>query len=251
MTAAAMLPAKSAPARMPRESTPQEIIDSARRAPAGAMGALIASGLTAVLLWGAFTPLDFGPLAWVALVPLLALVRIERPVRRMYGMVFLGGLMFWVMSLQWMRLGHPVMYVAWWALSLYLALYLPVFVALARVAVWRLNVPLTLAAPIVWVGLELLRGYLMTGFSWYYLAHTQYRWIELIQISDLSGAYGVSFLIALVAGCLAEMLPVSLFTRLGLLPVTGGSAGLRVASMRGILIRSGICLTLFSDALVY
>jgi apolipoprotein N-acyltransferase len=249
MTAATMLPAKSAPARMPRESTPQEIIDSARKAPAGATGAFLASGMTALLLWGAFTPLDFGPLAWVALVPLLALVRIERPVRRMYGMVFVGGLIFWVMSLQWMRLGHPVMYVAWWALSLYLSLYLPLFVALARVAVWRLRVPLTLAAPVVWVGLELLRGYLMSGFSWYYLAHTQYRWIELIQISDLVGAYGVSFLIALIAGCLAEMLPAAVFAKLGLLPA--GAAGLRVVSNRGILVRVAICLAVFSATLVY
>src|SRR5262249_15081841 len=140
---------------------------------------------------------------------------------------------------------------AWWALSLYLSLYLPLFVALARVAVWRLHVPLTLAAPVVWVGLELLRGYLMTGFSWYYLAHTQYRWIELIQISDLVVGYGVSFLIALTAGCLAEMLPLAVFTRLGLLPAAAGAAGLRVASNRGAVLRVAGCLVLFTAALAY
>src|SRR5262245_36003552 len=188
MAVGTMSPVRSAPPRAPRESALVEIINSARNAPAGARGALIAAGLSGLLLWGAFTPLDFGPLAWVALVPLLLLVRLERPVHRMYAMVFAGGLLFWVLSLQWMRLGHPVMYIAWVALALYLALYFPLFVALARVAVWRCHVPLTLAAPVVWVGLEMLRGYLMTGFSWYYLAHTQHRWTELIQISDLVGA---------------------------------------------------------------
>ncbi len=251
MPATAMLPVKSPSAGTPRESPLTEIIASGRSAPAGARAALIASGLTALLLWGSFTPLDFGPLAWLSLVPLLALVRLENPPPRMYGIVFAGGLLFWVMTLQWMRLGHPVMYVAWWALSLYLAIYFPLFVGLARVAVWRLRVPLTLAAPVVWVGLELLRGYLMTGFSWYYLAHTQYRWIALIQISDLVGAYGVSFLVALVSGCIAEMLSARFLARLGMLPVSSHSAGLRIPSNGGLIIRVAGCLALFAGVLGY
>src|SRR6266576_3009060 len=97
-------PAKSNSARMPRESTPQEIITSARNAPAGATGPLLAAGLSALLMWGAFTPLDFGPLAWLCLVPLLALVRLARPAKWMYPAVYLGGLAFWAASLQWMRL---------------------------------------------------------------------------------------------------------------------------------------------------
>ncbi len=236
---------------MPRESTPQEIITSARNAPAGALGPLIASGLAALLMWGAFTPLDIGPLAWLCLVPLLALVRLERPAKWMYFMVYLGGLAFWTSSLQWMRLGHPTMYLAWGALSVYLALYFPLFVALSRVAVWRLRVPLTLAVPIVWVGLELLRGYLLTGFSWYYLAHSQYRWIELIQISDLVGAYGVSFLIALVAACTAELLPVSLLASLGLLPASLASASVGVPTAAGRIVRVVCCLAVFTAVLGY
>ncbi len=247
--AVAMLPVKSGPARptMPREkNTPQEIITSARNAPAGPWGALLATGLSAVLLWAAFTPVDYGPLAWIALIPLFALLRVERPMRRMSAAVYVGGLGFWLATLQWMRLGDPTMYVAWIALAVYLALYFPVFVALARVAVWRLKVPVALAAPVVWVGLELLRGYLLTGFSWYYLAHTQYRWIELIQISDVVGAYGVSFLIALVSGCAAELLPVSWRSRdWGLLPLSAGTAGIRVVSHTESMVRVAGCLTVF------
>jgi apolipoprotein N-acyltransferase len=251
MAATAMNPAKPAPTRMPREATPQEIITSARNAPAGIGGALVVSGLSAGLLWAAFTPLDAGPLAWIALIPLFSLVRLARPVQRMYAAAFAGGLLFWLPALQWMRLGHPAMYAAWGALSLYLALYFPLFVALARVAVWRFNVPLTLAAPVVWVGLEMLRGYLMTGFSWYYLAHTQYRWVELIQISDLLGAYGVSFLVALVAGCAAELLPVSILARLRLLPASASAAGIRIVSHPGRIVRVGGCLAVFALALGY
>jgi apolipoprotein N-acyltransferase len=39
------------------------------------------------------------------------------------------------------------------------------------------------------------------------LSHTQYRWIELIQISDLGGAYAVSLVIVFVAACLTRILP--------------------------------------------
>lgn len=250
--AVAMLPTKPVSAPMPREkNTPREIIASARSAPAGATGALVASGLSAILLWGAFTPVDFGPLAWLALVPLFALVRLARPVRRMSAAVYLGGLAFWLPTLQWMRLGDPTMYFAWIALAVYLAVYFPLFVALARVAVWRFNVPLTVAAPVVWVGLELLRGYLLTGFSWYYLAHTQYRWIELIQICDVVGAYGVSFLIALISGGAAELLPLAFFTRLVLLPPSAGGDGVRAVSQRGTIVRVAGCLAVFAAVLGY
>jgi apolipoprotein N-acyltransferase len=235
---------------MPRENTPQEIIAAARAAPAGVKGAFLVSGLTAVLMWAAFTPIDFGPLAWLCLVPLLMLVRLARPVGRMYTAVFAGGLLFWGLALQWLRLGHPAGYAAWGALAVYMALYFLLFVALSRVAVWRLRVPLTVAAPIVWVGLEVLRGYLMTGFSWYYLAHTQYRWIELIQISDLVGAYGVSFLVALVAACATELVPVTWFQRLGLL-APGVSEGVRVATPLGKTLRVAGCLAVFAAALSY
>ena len=40
------------------------------------------------------------------------------------------------------------------------------------------------------------------------LGHTQYRWIELIQLSDLAGAYGVSFVVMFVAASLARMFPI-------------------------------------------
>jgi apolipoprotein N-acyltransferase len=41
------------------------------------------------------------------------------------------------------------------------------------------------------------------------LGHTQEAWIALIQISDLFGAYGVGFVVMLVAACLARAMPAS------------------------------------------
>ncbi len=81
---------------------------------------------------------------------------------------------------------------------------------------------MTLAVPIAWVALEYLRAYLSTGFAWYYLGHTQYRFVELIQISDITGAYGVSFLVAMSAAALAGVVPLGVFVRLRLLPPEAG-----------------------------
>ena len=202
------------------EPTIRSIIETARAAPAPVRGALLLSFATAVLLWASFTPLNYGPFAWVALVPLCMLVRVKRRPRLMYPAIYVGSLACYTAMLQWMRLGDPAMYIAWGALSLYVALYLPLFVFTARVAVHRCKLPLPLAVALCWVGWEYVRAYAMTGFSWYYLGHTQYYWTELIQISDLVGAYGVSFVVALFNGSLAMLISKQWFYRLKLMPPT-------------------------------
>ena len=162
-----------------------------------------------LLLWASFPPLDWWPLAWVAPIPWVLLIRRKKlDGRRPYMMLALAGFAFWMGVLHFMRLPHWVTSFGWIALSFYFAFYLPVFVGLSRVAVHRLGVPVILAAPIVWTGLELARGRLFSGMSMACLGHTQYRWIELIQVSDLAGAYGVSFVVMFVAASLARMLPV-------------------------------------------
>ena len=70
-----------------------------------------------------------------------------------------------------------------------------------------------LLLPVVWVALEYVRAYVLSGFPWFYLAQTQYRQVRLIQIADLTGQYGVSFAVAMVNGALADILAGPLFAR--------------------------------------
>ena len=58
------------------------------------------------------------------------------------------------------------------------------------------RLPLIVTVPAVWVGLEYFRAHFLTGFPWYFLAHTQHDFLPIIQMSDVTGAYGVSFLVA-------------------------------------------------------
>ena len=138
---------------------------------------------------------------------LLLLGAVRAAGHRPYLVIWLVGFFFWLAALQWLRLPHWATGFGWLALSFYFAFYLPVFIGVSRVAVHRFRVPVILAAPIVWTGLELARAHLLTGMTMASLGHTQYRWIELIQISDLAGAFGVSFVVMFVAACLARMIP--------------------------------------------
>jgi apolipoprotein N-acyltransferase len=237
------------------EPTVRAIISAARAVPiqTRSRGAWITAGLSGLLLWASFPPLDWGPLGWIALVPLLLLIR---PVQRPRGTVaatFVCGFLSQLCLLQWLRYGHPVMYLALLALALYVALYFPVFVLLSRAAVHRFGVPFTLAVPTIWVGLEFVRAHLLTGFSWYYLGHTQYRFVELIQVSDLVGAYGVSFIVATSAAALAGILPDAILTRLAIVPRQDADLldkNIRSASRRAPLA-VGFALSLVAAAVIY
>ncbi|MFO0877004.1 MAG: apolipoprotein N-acyltransferase [Gemmataceae bacterium] len=168
--------------------------------------------LSAGLLYLAYFPVAIGMMAWIALVPLLALVRFQPRPRWMYLAAYLGGLAFYLPVLQWARVADPRMYATWIVLSLYCAVYVPVAVAATRRLERRFGLPLTVAFPCVWVTCEFVRWGmlgsfvgLMTGshhhdvpggFSWYLLGHSQHTWVAIIQVTDLGGAYAVSFLVA-------------------------------------------------------
>ncbi len=182
-------------------------VDEVNRLPwyRGTFSLTLASG---VLLWAAFPPLDLWPLAWVAPLFWIILIRRDRlGGKRPYLAVWLGCTFHWLIMLYGIRLAHPVLNLGWVAMSAYLAAYPALFIGLTRVAVHRLRISIVLAAPIVWTGMELARGHAITGFSMALLGHTQVRWATLIQISDILGAYGVSFLVMLVAACIARMSP--------------------------------------------
>jgi apolipoprotein N-acyltransferase len=161
-----------------------------------------------LLLAAALPPWDLWPLAWIAPVWWVLLIRRrELPGRLPYRSLWLAGFVFWLLAYHWLRLPHWSTSFGWIALAFYLSFYLPVFVGLSRVAVHRLRVPVIVAAPVVWTGLELARAHLLGGISMASLGHTQYRWLAMIQVSDLAGDFAVSFLVMFAAACLARWIP--------------------------------------------
>ena len=60
--------------------------------------------------------------------------------------------------------------------------------------------------PMVFVSLEFIRSFLFSGFPWELIGYSQFKRLNLIQLSDITGVYGISFLIALVNGSLCLVL---------------------------------------------
>src|SRR5947209_17328549 len=80
---------------------------------------------TSGLLYLCYFPVAWGFLGWVALVPLLALVRSDARPRRVFGTAYLAGLAFYLPVIQWMRVADPRMYFTWIGLSVYCAVFFP------------------------------------------------------------------------------------------------------------------------------
>jgi len=197
----------------------RQIIAQGTAAPATREGSTRSAALLVVasmlMLWLSFTPVEWSCLAWIALVPFSQLLRLKSLPARCGFATWCISFVWALVTLQWMRLGHPAMFLALAALAFYVALYMPAFVWLGRRCV-ATGMPVWLAVPIVWTSLEYIRAWMITGFAWYFLGHTQYRWSALIQICDITGVYGLTFLVALVSGVIAVNIPTKWLQRIQL-----------------------------------
>ena len=203
-------------------------------------GAPLAMGLCgAVLLWLAQPPLMWSLLAWLAPMPWVLLILGQEPVGKLgYAKLWLAGCAYWAAAVYWICLPHPLTPLGLPFLAGYLGCYLPLFVSLSRVGVYRLRLPVWLAAPIAWTGLELVQAHLFSGFLMGALGHTQAWWPEVIQIAEWTGAYGVSFFIVMTAAGLVDGVSGWFVIRSGnVLPVdTRPPRGLFVAALSLALV---------------
>lgn len=160
------------------------------------------------------------PLAWLVGRPMLG-------GRRPYVQIYLGSLLHQLAVLWFICLAHPAVAIGWIGLSIYLAIYLPLFVAATRWWHHRCGVPVWIVVPIVWAGGEWLRANLFTGFAMNLLGHA---WVDqpiIIQIADLAGGYGVSAAIALWGAAIAAS--VGLTGSLGRFGRTAAAAALLIS----------------------
>lgn len=164
---------------------------------------ILLSLLSGVLLTFSFPSFDLYPLAWFALVPLLyALYSSDIKRALLYGLI--TGLCFnltafhWFLSpflLQYSNLPWYISIIVYIIVGLYLALYYSAFAGLVIALRDRLNIPIHGSAPFVFLTLEFMRAKTLTGFPWELFGYSQYKFIPMIQIADITGVYGISFLL--------------------------------------------------------
>ena len=162
--------------------------------------------LSVTLLSLSFAPLDYWYLAYLSLVPWTLAVSFSAGWRRAMALGWLAGVVFWAANLYWL---WWITLVGYGALVLYLSIYWVAAAAILRRAQKR-RWPMCITLPVVWVALEYLRAYVISGFPWFYLAHSQWSRTALIQVSDLTGQYGVSFFVAMVNGAVVDVVLVLL-----------------------------------------
>ena len=161
-------------------------------------GLPIVSAILLVLVYPRFN-LEF--LAWFALVPLFVALENQNLRERLFtgfifGLVFFSAILYWLL-----RVTVPGTIV----LILLMSLISAIFVLLYRPS-FSVNLFSIVVVPAAWVVTEYLRAHLFTGFPWALLGYSQYLNLPIIQISDITGAYGVSFMIVMINFCIYALI---------------------------------------------
>ena len=174
------------------------------------------AALSGFLLILAFPNFNLEIIAWGALIPLFWSLRGKSPAQAallgfVAGFSFFTGLLPWIYNVltQYGHIPGAVSIFFLLLLTAYLALYFSAFAFALRWAQGRMEIPETLLAPPLWVSLEYVRGFLFSGFPWELLGYSQYLTLPLVQLADITGVYGVSFLIVLVNGAGYRLLEAS------------------------------------------
>ncbi|MBI3811387.1 MAG: apolipoprotein N-acyltransferase [Nitrospirae bacterium] len=165
-------------------------------------GLAFLSGVLCVL---SFPRFDLEFLAWFALVPLFFALE-NQPVRKSFWLGWLSGTVYFLGTVHWVTntmirygklpaaVSYPIMLLFVVYLGLYVGIFATLFVFLRR----RTRFPAVLTAPALWTSLELLRTYALSGFPWAGMGYSQYLTLPVIQIADITGVYGVSFLVVMI-----------------------------------------------------
>ncbi len=173
------------------------------------------TSLSGVLLWaGGSAQGMLWPILLFSLVPLLtALQRVSK--KRAVFCGLLTGLIYNLLLLYWIvivlgRYGGFPLYLSLPSLlllALYMTIYVILFALAARFVLGHASPLLAVwGIPCIWVGLDWIRSFLFSGFPWMDLGYALWSIPQIIQVADLVGHYGVTFLLVLVNSLLAVML---------------------------------------------
>jgi apolipoprotein N-acyltransferase len=149
---------------------------------------------SAVLLILSLPGFNLEFLAWFGFVPLFFALKNKSRLPA-FLLAYFTGVIFWLGTIYWLI---HVTLLGMILLVLYLALYFGIFGLILSTmdhGPWTMDL---FFIPSFWVMLEYARSHLLTGFGWALLGYSQYLNLPVIQIADITGVWGVSFLVVLV-----------------------------------------------------
>jgi apolipoprotein N-acyltransferase len=167
------------------------------------IGEALLCAISAALLFCAFPYFNKEYLAWFAFVPWFFAIR-GKSLRTALALSYLTGLLFWGALVYWII---HVTLAGLIGLVMFLALYFAAFgFILTAAGRGGLSIAKIVFISSAWVLIEYLRSHLLTGFPWGLLGYTQYLRLPAIQIADVTGVWGVSFLVMAVNVCAAGII---------------------------------------------
>jgi apolipoprotein N-acyltransferase len=157
------------------------------------ISAILLSLLSGIILALPFANGTLWIFSWFGFLPLLLALQ-GKPGPQAFLLAWCTGFAFWLSTGYWLiHVSMPGMLCA----VSYLALYFGLFGFTCGVwgvsgfrSLWLLSS--------VWVILEYIRTHLLTGLGWALLGYSQYLNLPVIQIADITGVWGVSFLVMMV-----------------------------------------------------
>jgi apolipoprotein N-acyltransferase len=165
---------------------------------------LLAAIFSGLLLGLAFPKWDQNYLFPVALIPLFWSLRGQSLTGAFWlgmisGLSFFCVLLYWIVYVTTVFGGMPLI------LGIGVMLLLAGYLSLYR-GLWALGLNWGEArglsplwwGPVLWVALEMGQTYIISGFPWELLGNGLYRFPILLQITDLTGVYGLSFIIVFI-----------------------------------------------------
>ena len=172
---------------------------------------VLLAAFSGILIFLSIPKVDWWPLAWVCLIPVLIALH-DAPqhvyaIGLTFGFVAGVGKVYWITEtvVNYGGLNLPLGIFSMMIVALLLGLYAVVFCIFIAGTSWRSAIFPILAAA-MWTALELIQTFLLTGFPWELLGYSQYRVLPVIQIANVAGVYGVGFLVVLVNATLAQTL---------------------------------------------
>ncbi len=191
-----------------------------------------------------FPNFDIFYLAWVILVPfLISLYEMDNRKSFKAGIIF--GFPYFFGTLYWIyhsinhygNIPFLISIIIVFMLCAYLCLYTGIFAMLFSVCIRNTKLPALFIAPLFWTVIEFLRSYILTGFPWSSIGYSQYKFLPVIQIADITGIYGISFLVLLYNGALADIFLLKKRTKkMPLFPLSHSVIGFTVLVILTILI---------------
>jgi len=145
-------------------------------------------------------------IGFFALAPLFLVLQYSHKKAFLYALGYFFGLLVSLLQYSWLASFRA--YAIWALLSPALAYGIYYFILIVTLAkysrVSRITRPFYIAA--IWTIFEFLKSIGYLGFPWGMLANLSSAMIPLIQIADITGMWGLSFLFALSNAVLAESL---------------------------------------------